>query len=215
MNSERILIIGDVHGCLSALQRLVKKVRYDSPRDRLIFLGDYVDRGRDPRGVIEYLIDLSAGSHNVECLLGNHEAGFLDYLFGRDAGGFLANGGGSTLLSYRIDEGVDWRERIPPEHLQFLERLKPYVEMEEHYIVHAGMRPGVPIHNQTLEDLVWIRDTFIYSDYDFGKRVVFGHTPFSHPLVMPNKIGLDTGAVYGNRLTCLELPAQIFHSVGA
>ena len=81
-------------------------------------------------------------------------------------------------------------------------------------MVHAGFRPKVPIKEQSLDDMVWIREPFIYSDYDFGKKVVFGHTPFSEPMVMENKIGLDTGAVYGNRLTCLELPEMRFHSVG-
>jgi serine/threonine protein phosphatase 1 len=73
----------------------------------------------------------------------------------------------------------------------------------------------VAVERQDLDDLVWIRDPFIYSDHDFGKRVIFGHTPFSEPLIMTNKIGLDTGAVYGNRLTCLELPSLTFHFVEA
>lgn len=212
---KRTFIISDIHGCLKMLTRLMKKIQWRPDSDRLIFLGDYVDRGKDSRGVIEYLIRISAESQSVDCLMGNHEAGFLDYLSGLDIRNFLANGGGSTLLSYRIKEGEDWNSHVPPEHLSFLNSLKPWVELEEYYIVHAGMRPGIPLHEQTLEDLVWIRETFIRSDYDFGKRVIFGHTPFSEPLIMHNKIGLDTGAVYGNRLTCLELPAFIFHSVGA
>jgi serine/threonine protein phosphatase 1 len=81
--------------------------------------------------------------------------------------------------------------------------------------VHAGFRPGVPLPEQTFEDLIWIRDPFIFSPYNFGKRVIFGHTPFSEPLILENKIGLDTGAVYGNKLTCLELPAFEFHFVEA
>lgn len=207
MKQGRILIIGDVHGCLRTLKRLMRKIQWHPQKDRLIFLGDYIDRGKDSKGVIEYLMTLSAESDKVECLMGNHEAAFLDYLSGLDTRTFLANGGRSTLLSYR--------NHVPPEHLEFLKSLKPWLELEEYYVVHAGMRPGVPMHRQTLEDLVWIRDTFIYSDYEFGKRVIFGHTPFSEPLIMPNKIGLDTGAVYGRRLTCLELPAFLFHSVDA
>ena len=99
--------------------------------------------------------------------------------------------------------------------MAFLKSLRPWVELEEYYVVHAGMQPGVEIERQSLEDLVWIREPFIFSDYDFGKRVIFGHTPFSEPLVLKNKIGLDTGAVYGNRLTCLELPSFVFHQVEA
>jgi serine/threonine protein phosphatase 1 len=215
MRRKRTFIIGDIHGCLKMLTRLMRKIDWHPNRDRLIFLGDYIDRGNDSRGVIEYLVRISAQSKNVDCLMGNHEAGFLDYLSGVDTRTFLANGGVATLLSYRLTEGADSNSHIPPEHLTFLRELKPFVELEDYYIVHAGMRPGIPMHEQTLEDLVWIRDPFIYSNYDFGKKIIFGHTPFSEPLIMHNKIGLDTGAVYGNRLTCLELPGFIFHSVEA
>jgi serine/threonine protein phosphatase 1 len=87
------------------------------------------------------------------------------------------------------------------------------IELEQYYIVHAGFRPNIRIKDQDLFDMVWIRDGFIYSDYDFGKMVVFGHTPFDSPMIMKNKIGIDTGAVYGNCLTCIELPEKRFHSV--
>jgi serine/threonine protein phosphatase 1 len=76
--------------------------------------------------------------------------------------------------------------------------------------VHAGLRPKVPLDSQQAEDLLWIRDKFIYSKYEFGKPVVFGHTPLEKPLVEPNKIGIDTGAVYGNTLTCVQLPEVVF-----
>lgn len=87
------------------------------------------------------------------------------------------------------------------------------IELEDYYIVHAGFRPYVAIKDQNLFDMIWIRDEFLFSDYDFGKMVIFGHTPFDDPFIMKNKIGIDTGAVFGNRLTCLELPIKRFHSV--
>ena len=87
------------------------------------------------------------------------------------------------------------------------------IELDEYYVVHAGFRPGRPVEDQDLFDMVWIRDEFIYSSYDFGKTVIFGHTPLYAPMLLENKIGIDTGAVYGNRLTCLELPERKFHSV--
>jgi serine/threonine protein phosphatase 1 len=87
------------------------------------------------------------------------------------------------------------------------------VELEQYYIVHAGFRPYIKIKDQSLKDMVWIREEFIYSDYNFGKVVIFGHTPLNSPLIMKNKIGIDTGAVFGNYLTCLELPKRTFHSV--
>jgi serine/threonine protein phosphatase 1 len=80
-------------------------------------------------------------------------------------------------------------------------------------MVHAGLRNGIPLEKQTADDLVWIREEFIYSEQDFGKRVIFGHTPFVRPLVLPNKIGIDTGAVYGNALTSIILPDLEFVSV--
>lgn len=213
MAAERIFIIGDIHGCLGMLKRLMRKIDWHPGSDRLIFLGDYIDRGEDSSGVIDYIIEISRDSEKVECLIGNHEASFLDFLSGTDVRTFLVNGGETTLESYRrradLDRGLD----IPQGHFHFLKNLKPWIELEEYYVVHAGFRPGVALQDQCLEDLVWIRDIFIFSEWDFGRRVIFGHTPFSQPFVMDNKIGLDTGAVYGNRLTCLELPALIFHYV--
>jgi len=82
-------------------------------------------------------------------------------------------------------------------------------------VVHAGFKPRLDIAKQTEDELLWIRKSFVSSKYDFGKRVLFGHTPFKEPLIMKNKIGLGTGAVYGNKLTCLELPELKFHSVEA
>jgi len=83
--------------------------------------------------------------------------------------------------------------------------------LDNYYIVHAGFKPGIPVKKQSLEDMLWIRYKFIDSDYDFGKRVIFGHTPFKDPFIRPTKIGIDTGAVYGNKLTCLQLPEVKFY----
>jgi serine/threonine protein phosphatase 1 len=102
---------------------------------------------------------------------------------------------------------------VPEHHREFLKELRLYYETADHIMVHAGLRHGVPLEDQTPDDLVWIREEFIYSEQDFGKRVIFGHTPFVRPLVLPNKIGIDTGAVYGNQLTCLILPDMEFVSV--
>jgi serine/threonine protein phosphatase 1 len=214
MNNERTFVIGDIHGCLDMLKRLMEEIRWQPDKDNLIFLGDYIDRGEDPKGVVDYILTLRKSSSRIECLLGNHEANFLDYLSGKEKRLFLINGGYNTLQSYHSDrEGPNGL--VPEDHLAFYESLKTYCELENYYVVHAGFKPGIPIPEQDPEDMVWIRDPFIFSSHDFGKRVIFGHTPFSEPLVLANKIGLDTGAVYGNKLTCLELPEFIFHSTGA
>jgi len=99
---------------------------------------------------------------------------------------------------------------IPAAHMDFFKSLRLYYETEAYIFVHAGLRPKVSLASQDSEDLLWIRDKFIYSKYNFGKPVVFGHTPLEKPLVERNKIGIDTGAVYGNALTCVQLPDIIF-----
>jgi serine/threonine protein phosphatase 1 len=212
---EKIFIVGDIHGCLGMLQRLMRIIPWRPDVDRLIFLGDYVDRGDDSRGVIEAVMEISKTGKRVDCLMGNHEMMLLDFVEGRDLTTFFLNGGTSTLNSYRAFQPRYGTALIPDEHLAFLRSLKTWVELDDYYVVHAGLRPGVQLENQSREDLLWIRDAFIFSDYRFRKRVIFGHTPFSQPLVMENKIGLDTGAVYGNKLTCLELPSLKFYSVEA
>jgi len=211
MEGERTYIIGDIHGCLGMLTKLMDKIDWRSDRDTLIFLGDYIDRGENSKGVVDLMLKLLETSSHVHCLMGNHEDIFLNFLAGEDITTFLANGGETTLESYHVDGEV----LIPPDHITFFKSLRTWIELDDYYVVHAGFRPGVEIEGQTQEDLIWIRDSFIFSDYDFGKKVIFGHTPFTKPLVTDNKIGLDTGAVYGNRLTCLELSRMKFYSVEA
>jgi len=143
--------------------------------------------------------------------MGNHEELFLSYINNDDDRDFFLNGGVNTLSSYLTGDGI----HIDPEHVSFFKSLSIMIELDDYYIVHAGLRPGVAIKDQATRDKLWIREPFIFSDYDFGKRVIFGHTPFASPLIMGNKIGLDTGAVYGNSLTCLEIPDIKFHSIEA
>ena len=210
---KKIFAISDVHGCYKEMMLLFKKLPLNPKKDLVVFMGDYIDRGDDPRGVVDYILTLRKRSFSVQCLLGNHEAMFLDYLSGKIKYLYLANGGTSTLRSYGEHRPEKPGPSVPPEHMSFYHSLKPYIELQDYYVVHAGFRPGVDIEEQSLEDMIWIRGPFIYSNYDFGKRVIFGHTPFFEPLIMKNKIGIDTGAVSGNRLTCLELPEEKFSSV--
>ncbi len=209
----RTFVIGDIHGCLDMLKRLVDKIQWNPAQDELIFVGDYIDRGPDPKGVVDYIVSLRNESPKIQCLIGNHEVIFLDYIRGKDRRVFLMNGGMNTLESYAFHLIETEDDLLPPSHKEFFASLEYTIELEHYYVVHAGFRPGVPLDEQDPDDLVWIRDPFIYSTYDFGKKVIFGHTPFYEPLVMDNKVGIDTGAVYGNRLTCLELPEFRFHYV--
>lgn len=216
MNGKgKIFIVGDIHGCLSMLKTLMDKIDWDPALDQLIFIGDYIDRGEDPKGVVDFVLNLKKQSSLVRCLGGNHEKMLLDYLSGVDRQSFLMNGGDATLRSYKQARTMVNETLFPRPHIDFFTSLLPMIELDDYYIVHAGFRPYIKIEDQDFDDMIWIRDEFIYSDYDFGKVVIFGHTAFEKPMIMKNKIGIDTGAVYGNCLTCLELPGEKFHSVKA
>ncbi len=213
MGIQKTFIIGDIHGCITLLEKLIQHIRWDPDHHRLIFLGDYIDRGENPKAVVDFIIQLTHESDAVDCLMGNHESLFIHYLNTGDLRLLLANGGESTVRSYGIEGYRPAAPLLPPDHLDFYRSLKLVIELEDYIAVHAGLRPGVALEDQVPVDLLWIRNEFIRSTHDFGKTVVFGHTPFRKPMVMKNKIGLDTGAVYGNMLTCLELPSGQFLSV--
>ncbi len=208
---KKIFAIGDIHGCFEKLRHLLEKPDIDFANDTLIFMGDYVDRGPDSFEVVTYLLELKARCPNTVFLKGNHEEMLLNYLAGTDELTYLANGGRHTLESYLKHSPRHERETIPANHLEFFKNLLHYYETEDYIFVHAGLRNRVPLEKQSPDDLLWIRSKFIKSKYDFGKRVIFGHTPFQAPLVQSNKIGIDTGAVYQNKLTCLELPEINFY----
>lgn len=189
------------------------RIKPDADKDLLVFLGDYIDRGPDSKEVVDYLINLKSRQTNMVCLLGNHEKMFMDYLTdGKEKWGFLMNGGVETLKSYNIDEN-DSKKVLPKEHHAFFNSLRPYYETEDYIFVHAGLRAGIPLSEQKAEDLIWIRREFIESNYNFGKLVIFAHTPLDKPLVAPTKIGIDTGAGYDGKLTALELQEMRFYSV--
>ncbi|MDD2901050.1 MAG: metallophosphoesterase family protein [Syntrophales bacterium] len=217
MSGANIYAVGDIHGCLDLLQQLLDEVQPDLEQDVLLFMGDYIDRGPDSRRVVDYILALRQKypREHIICLKGNHEAMLFDFLQDRERAMFMFNGGLSTIRNYW---GENWeglpRLLLPPEHEEFYQELRPYYETPDYIFVHAGLKPGVPLAEQQEEDLLWIRGQFIASMEDFGRLVIFGHTPFNQPLVLPNKIGIDTGAVYGNFLTCLKLPQKKFFRKG-
>lgn len=196
----RLLAIGDIHGCLKQLKALLKKVE-PTPSDQIIFLGDYVDRGPDSAGVIDYLIEFSRTFPASIFLRGNHEQMFVDYLEEHDSTMFLMNGGHKTLDSYRQREM--WP--VPQTHRSFLQALHHYYAIDDYIFVHAGLRPGIPVTAQDNFDLLWIRQEFIGSGYDWGQTVVYGHTPLEEPFLGERRIGLDTGCVYGRFLSCCDV----------
>jgi serine/threonine protein phosphatase 1 len=207
---KKLFAIGDIHGCYGRLKALVEKIPIDFSRDTLLFIGDYIDRGPHSAEVVDYLIQLKKRVKEVIFLKGNHEDMLDKFLNGDDRFTYLLNGGQQTLDSYLKKTVQPESFPIPPDHVEFFKSLRLYYETEEFIFVHAGLRPRTPLETQSTEDLLWIRDNFISTKYDFGKRVIFGHTPLKKPLVEPNKIGIDTGAVYGNALTCVQLPELVF-----
>lgn len=212
----RIFAIGDIHGCISHLNTMMMQLDIDSRNDTLVFMGDYVDRGPDSRGVVDTILDIRKNLKNVICLLGNHEQMFLNYYREqKDEELFMHNGGLRTLISYGFNQSGIKHLQVPDNHIEFCTTLLPYFETDRYIFVHAGLRPGIPLAEQNLDDLIWIREEFINSSCDFGKIVVFAHTTlsFTTPLLEKNKIGIDTGAVYGGKLTCVELPEMKIHQV--
>jgi len=207
---QRIFAIGDIHGCYDQLIDLLGRIPIDWHNDQLVFMGDYIDRGPKSFEVVEHLVGLQTQHSGIVFLKGNHEQMLADYLSGKDRMTYLYNGGQQTLESYLRHVRPKATNVIPSRHLRFFESLSLFHETDSYIFVHAGMRQNVPLDQQDPQDLLWIRDKFIAATYSFGKRVVFGHTPFDEPRVEPNKIGIDTGAVYGNKLTCVQLPEEKF-----
>jgi serine/threonine protein phosphatase 1 len=217
----RCYVVGDIHGCSDELATLVEGLPLQ-PSDRVVFLGDYVDRGPDSRGVISFLMELErAGEQELIFLKGNHEDMFLSYLGlpGNYGEMFFYNGGGATLGSYGIFPSERSPERtlslLPASHLDFLKRLKRYYLMAPFLCVHAGIHPQKRLDEQSDEEIFWIRDEFVFNRHRLPYTVLFGHTPqrevFYH---LPYKIGLDTGLVYGNQLSCLEMTEKVLFQVG-
>ncbi len=211
----RTFVIGDIHGCHQALVGLLAEIDPDPAADTIVFLGDYIDRGPDSREVLDEILALQERFPRLIPLMGNHEQMFLDYLAGRGKDFFLMAGGLQTLQSYGCAAPFEeeCRQRIPAAHFRFLRNLLPCWEDAEHIFVHAGLKPGVHLSQQPPEWLLWAREKFLDSSHDFGKHVVFGHTPMPEALREPNRTGIDTGAVYGGSLSCLVLPERRLVSV--
>ena len=212
----RVYAIGDIHGCLELMNALHRSIA-DDLRARpvadacLIHLGDYIDRGPDSAGVLAALMaDPLPGTRRVN-LMGNHEAMLLDALDGHDddaAEHWRENGGADTLASWGIDQRTaraGWLSRIPAAQLKFVRGLAVMHREGGYLFAHAGIRPGLKPNAQAEHDLLWIREPFLSFSGDLGAVVVHGHTPRPEPVLRANRIGIDTGAVYGGDLTCLVL----------
>ncbi len=224
---SRVYAVGDVHGCAAQLRAMHEAIAAHLAANpvataTLVHLGDYVDRGPDSAGVVAMLRKGSpiAGASSV-CLMGNHERTMLDALDGDRAAAtdWLFNGGGAALESWGIDPGSPrdaWRDAMPSDDVDWLRGRALSFHAGDYMFVHAGVRPGVALGAQTPDDLIRIRQVFLSSDADFGAIVVHGHTVKWEPVIRPNRIGIDTGAVFGGALTCavLEGDTMAFLRIG-
>lgn len=220
----RIYAVGDIHGRADLLNDLLNLVADDmNDADelvvRLVFLGDYVDRGFHSKEVIERLVELKNQTSGLHFLKGNHEQAMAQFLNDASVGHvWLEYGGLETLHSYGVhcvrsssDTGAfeqareELNEKLPESHRQFLSELEISVEYGDYFFVHAGVRPGVALADQDEEDLLWIRDDFIRSNAKHEKVIVYGHTPSESPVDKAARIGVDTGAYMTGRLTAVAL----------
>ena len=212
-----IIAIGDIHGCAQTLELLLERLSL-SAEDRLVFIGDYVDRGPDSRGVIDRLLRLR---EETPCtfLRGNHEALMIDYLDHKNSDLWWVNGGLQTVNSYRTNA---CRIDIPPEHADFVRSTVLYHDTPEFFFVHAGLRPELTVRENMArcgeEVFLWDRSHFEAKDTAWEKPVVVGHTPHPQPVNKPRLICIDTGCVYFTRpgfgkLTAVRLPERAFVSV--
>jgi serine/threonine protein phosphatase 1 len=219
----RAYVVGDIHGCLPLLDRLLEEIGADHrsrppARGLLAFLGDYVDRGPGSAGVIERLRGLDLPDFRVVALAGNHEEVFTSILEGdgTQVAGWLKFGGAEALRSYGVDPKeiarlapADAQKRIrsavPSEHRSWLGQLADSFRFGDYLFVHAGIRPGVPLEAQSLTDLRWIREPFLSDRRDHGMVVVHGHTICERVQRSGWRIGIDTGAYATGRLTALAI----------
>lgn len=225
---EVVWAVGDIHGRLDLLQPLVEHMiadtaASDAKRTTVVFLGDYIDRGPDSRGVIQYLSGLPKGS-GIEWrfLKGNHEEAMLDFLADPTTGPtWCEYGGDATLASYglRLPQmrhkpeawahlAADLDHKVTPAEKSFLDRLELSISMGDYFFAHAGARPGVALERQKQRDLLWIRDSFLKDGAAFEKIVVHGHTPTTDVYIDYRRIGIDTKAYESGVLTAVRLESS-------
>lgn len=222
--SIRIAAIGDLHGRIDLLRQVGDRLDgfAADPDRRLIevYLGDYVDRGGHSQAVLDYLRERSTlKDRDVVCLAGNHEHMLLAAMDSdREFQSWMSYGGQTTLLSYGLSLAQAktdptrareaFRAALPQSHLDFLSSLAVCYRRGSFFFAHAGVRPGIPLEQQTAKDLLWIRRAFLSSSVDFGAVVVHGHTPVTQPEFRRNRICIDTGAYGSGVLTCLTITSD-------
>jgi serine/threonine protein phosphatase 1 len=210
VQTVRTLAIGDIHGCYKALTTLLSAVS-PGTEDQFVFLGDYVDRGEDSRGVIELFLSDSR-LKNAIFLRGNHEIMMMDSRADEiKSCNWQAFGGFETVLSYGAKVVEDWKGVIPGNHWAFLESTRPYHETSNHIFVHGSVHPDLELKEQPDWQLYWERFDSV-QPHKSGKKIICGHTPQGGAKIAD--IGyaacIDTAAVFGGWLTCLDAASGSF-----
>lgn len=203
---NRLIAIGDIHGRLSKLTGLIDKIS-PSQDDRIVFLGDYIDRGPLSYQVIEYIINFRTDFPNTVTLRGNHEDFVISLFMGNQSAyerniWLKMNGGDMTLSSYRK------AGQLLKVHQDFYMSLPLFYETDKYFICHAGVKPGMPLSKQNMSDLLEIREPFLSSRENYGKIIVHGHSIVDNPEILSNRINIDTGAGRHGPLTAIELPSN-------
>ncbi len=220
----RVYAVGDIHGQYDLLRRIRRLISEDADassrgRNVAVYLGDYIDRGPGSREVIETMLNEPLSGFEEIFLKGNHEDFLIRFVAdGAMSAAWMMNGGRATLVSYDVsalnlyfgERGHKWAQKrlaraIPQTHLDFYRGLAPTHVEGDYLFVHAGLRPGVALDEQTEGDMIWIRDAFLNDQTGFEKVVVHGHSIQNEPDVHAHRIGIDTGAYRSGRLTCLVL----------
>jgi serine/threonine protein phosphatase 1 len=198
----RTYAIGDIHGLLRVLCRLIAECERDADGRpmRFVFIGDYIDRGPDSRGVVDHVMNLqSRWAANAICLMGNHEALALSAIDDLNTENWIFNGGDMTLRSYNVSSARE----LPAAHVAWLRSLRLAFDDGLRLFVHAGINPARPLDQQDRHDLLWIREPFLSVQQNYDRLIVHGDTPTrtGTPDLRGNRLNIDTGAVYGGPLT--------------
>jgi len=219
----RAYVVGDVHGRLDLLDHLLGQIALDhagrpTAKGLIVLLGDLIDRGPDSKGVLERAAGLELPGFKTVVIGGNHEEVLSQLLDGdpQPLESWLRFGGAETLQSYGLDPAAIGGSHpdtalarigaaIPTHHRDLLANAADSLRFGDYLFVHAGLRPGVPLEQQSLRDLRWIREPFLSDPRDHGMTVVHGHTITDRVEMLGSRVGVDTGAYLTGRLTALAI----------
>ncbi len=234
-----IFAIGDIHGCLNELTSIHKKIlthdKFDVKNDLLIYLGDYIDRGKNSKGVVDQILKLKKNNIKAINLMGNHEEFLLDFLFNKknNIKNWLDFGVDQTFKSYDIeivefikdgfnDVVIDklrtvFLDKIDSNHIDFFKNLETNYSTEKYFFVHAGIDPKKKLFDQDKKDFLWSRSSeFFHKDFTAEKIIVHGHTPEQDSINYPYRINIDTGCYFSGKLTSVCLSdiddSRVFYS---